>query len=353
MNTPLKFDVIVVYNPNLAHSAADTSYTESAPFAQASSYANCNISYYYFLHACQRAGLRAAFATTKDICGAGSFKAVWTIQKKWQRTLQLAHSHVVFDKFSPAAKKHQAKTAVLLSRPNQVTLFHNPVIRELFDDKLKTYQFFPNYAIPTVKIDLSSTKTIAIAQQSLQTLLNNHPHKLDFTNALIVKDRFGMGGNNIYKITDTSALLSLGQLKNAISFIIQPFINLSGFSFGHYSGNIDLRVIICNNAIVQSYIRIAQPGEFRANAQQGGKVVYLTKAMIPAEMRTMVSAILEKIEDKQAIYALDFIKSAAGNLYFIEGNTGPGINWFNPIDERRAKQLIRLMVKNIKTLVSQ
>lgn len=347
MNAPRQFDVLVVYDARLAHSAADGTYTEKAPFARASSYANCNASYQYFLLTCKRQGLQAAFATTQDIIGPGTFKAFWTFTTRWQRIVQPAKTNLVFDKFSTLADEHRACSAVLLAKPNQVTLFHNPMIRELFDDKLKTYQSFPKYTIPTVKINLQSARTIQSAKHKLQVLLQCHANTTDFTDTLVIKDQFGMGGMNIYKVTDDTTLMTLGKTKPDISFIIQPFINLAGFKFGRHTGIIDLRIIICNNAIVQSYIRIARPGEFRANAQQGGKIIYLTKTMIPHDVKIMVTAILKTIQDKRAIYALDFIKSAAGNLYFIEGNTRPGINWFNRIDELHAKHMIRLMVKNI------
>jgi glutathione synthase/RimK-type ligase-like ATP-grasp enzyme len=103
--------------------------------------------------------------------------------------------------------------------------------------------------------------------------------------------------------------------------------------------------------IIQSYLRIAKTDEFRANAQQGGKVMYLSNALIPQDVITMVDNINAQLPSTTAIYTLDFIKSDNGNLYFIEGNMSPGLNWFDEEDERRAKVLIRSIVENLKLLL--
>ena len=56
-----------------------------------------------------------------------------------------------------------------------------------------------------------------------------------------------------------------------LSYILQPFINYrNGFVFGKHHGLIDLRTILLNHKIIQAYIRIAKPGEFRCNEYQGG-----------------------------------------------------------------------------------
>lgn len=350
---PLEFDAIIVYTGRTALSAGDKTYTGRTPFAKHSSSFGYNKSYAYFLQHCKAQGLRAAFTTTNDISGPGLFSAVWIFEKTWKRKKQSAHTRLIFDKFSGLAAHNIKPTALLTSTPKEdkVHFFHDQKIREIFNNKLKTFTAFSEYAIPTVKIDLLSEKHITAAKKSLGLQLKNHKYRGDFPETFVVKDQFGCGGTNVFKVKENKKLFSIGKKSGLISFILQPFIESSGFHFGKYVGNIDLRIIICNGVIVQSYIRIPKKGDFRANAQQGGEVVYLTHKMIPPDVIKMTAAINKKLPLQNSFYSLDFIKSSTGHLYFIEGDVTPGLNWFDEEDERHAKQLMRLIIKNLKTMV--
>lgn len=345
----LEFDVVIVYDNQLTHSASDSNYREAAPFSIHDSYANCNATYKYFLNYCRRQGLRAAFTTVEDITGSGLFRSAWIYTTQWERVNQSIHTDFIFDKFWALAPQHKKKFSLLMSPPAKIELFNDFSIRIVFDDKLKTYQSFPEYTIPTVAINVLSPHTTHLAQTALQKLIKKHPYSQDFTTDLVIKDRFGSGGNNIYKISSLDKLAKLKLSRSRVSFILQPFIDASGFKFDHYKGKTDLRIIIYNNTIIQSYMRIAKPREFRANANQGGQVVYIKINQIPSDVIAMVKNINKILPTANALYALDFIKSKSGHLYFIEGNNSPGLSWFNATDEIRAKELIRLIVQNIKT----
>lgn len=348
----LQFDVIVVYNRKTAASARDESYTERAPFSKDGEHYSCNKSYKYFLQYCARQGLRAAFATTRDITGSGLFSSVWVFDKSWKRKKEVAQTHLVFDKFSGFAIANVKKYALLMTHPKDVQLFHNKKIREIFDDKLKTFTRFSEYAIPTVEIDLSSQKSIDEAKKKLNARLKRHSQPADFTvDKYVLKDRNGAGGVNIFKVHKKTDLLKIGKKFPHVNFILQPFIVANGFRFKEHLRSVDLRVIVCNGISVQSYIRIAKEGEFRANAKQGGTVQYLTPQMIPKDVLKMVKTINAKLPVQNSFYALDFIKSTNGHLYFIEGNSTPGLNWFDEADERRCKQLMRLIIKQLKTMM--
>lgn len=348
----LQFDVIVVYNDLAATSPSDASYAGRTPFAKTGENFTYNKSYKYFLQYCKRQGLRAAFATTQDITGSGLFSAVWIFDKQWKRKKELAQTHLIFDKFSGFAIANVKKYALLMKHPKDIQLFHNEKVREIFGDKLYTFELFPEYAIPTVAIDLSSATRIDAAKKNLGAQLRRHSYPDDFIpNAYVLKDRNGAGGVNIFKVRPKTNLLKIGAKYPKVQFILQPFIQASGFRFGEHVRSIDLRVIICNGVSVQSYIRIAKKGEFRANAKQGGQVEYLTPKQIPKDVARMVRKINSKLPAQNSFYALDFIKSDAGHLYFIEGNATPGLNWYDDEDERRAKQLMRLIIQQLKTMM--
>lgn len=341
---------MIVYDAYSAHSAANLAYCESAPFAARGHYFSCNACYEYFIEYCQQQNLSAAFTTTKDISALGQFKNYWTFHKKWQRHSEIATAKVVFDKFSNLTPRNCHARHLLATAQIPLPIFHNQAMRILFDDKLKTYLQFPRYAIPTVKVSPLNKAGLLKAKNTLKTLCTQHPYHKDFQTDFVLKDQFGMGGNNIFKIAADEKSSAVPK-KTAAHFVLQPFIKASGFTMANCTRNSDLRIIICNNKIIQSYLRIAKTGEFRANAVQGGKVVYLKLNQIPLEVKNMAKKIQKKLPSKTALYALDFIKSNNGHLYFIEGNNRPGLIWFDQEDEKRAKQLIHLVVKNLKKLI--
>ncbi len=344
------FDIMIIYDAHLAHSAADSTYLETTPFAKKSVYYNCNAAYQYFIQYCTHLGLRAAFTTTGDINIAGQFNSVWLYTNKWKRYNNIARTKVIFDKFSNLLPHNRAVYKLLTSVKKPLPLFHNQAMRILFDDKLETFLHFPDYSIPTVKIKTLTKTAFIKARATLKALCKKHPYRNDFTSTLVIKDQFGFGGNNIYKITHEDDFYKILFITST-TFVLQPLIQASGFTIGEYTGNTDLRVILFNDKIIQSYLRIAKAGDFRANAQQGGKIMYLKLKQIPADVLKMTKGITKLLPVKTAFYALDFIKSNNGNLYFIEGNNRPGLNWYDNEDKKRAKQLIRLLVKDLQQLI--
>lgn len=348
---PLQYDVIIAYNRDEATSANDAKNTDPSPFSKNGGHFSCNDSYKYFLEQCEEEGLRAAFSTTDDISGPGLFSSIWVIQDTWKRIQKPAYSKLIFDKFSKVDETNLKKHTLLISDPGEIVLFHNETTRESFTDKNKTYEDFPNVAIPTVKINLSSEKNISTAQIKLSKIIQDGAFANDFNGSFVVKDRFGAGGNKIFKAEKTEKLLSIGKENPDTSFVLQPFITTSNFGFQKNAGPADLRVVISNGVIVQSYVRIPKKGNFRANASLGAQLKYITTEEIPEDIKKMSHEINEKLTGNNAFYALDFVKSNTGRLYFIEGNITPGLNWYDPEDEIRTKMLIRLIIQSLKEMV--
>jgi len=344
------FDIMIVYDAHLAHSAADQTYREPAPFSRSGEYYNCNATYQYFIEYCQQQGLSAAFTTTHDIAPSGQFTSVWTYTTRWERVPGPTNAKVIFDKFSNLLTRNAAVYKLLTTILKPLPFLHNQAMRLMFDNKLETYTQFPDCTIPTVQVDSLAPASILNARKALAMKCQHHPYHDDFGSDLVLKDQFGIGGNQIYKITSDADFAQI-PFNAATHYILQPLIEASGFAIAHYTGSSDLRVIICNDTIIQSYLRVAKAGEFRANAQQGGEVVYLTLDQIPPEVIEMTTTIKRRLPNRTALYTLDFIKSNHGHLYFIEGNNSPGLNWFDREDEVRAKELIHLLVQNLKQLI--
>ena len=361
------YDVIVVYSEDIANSAIDKQYREKSPFSSKGSYGIYNDSYRYFLLQCKEIGIKAAFATSKDIIGSGLFQSFWTYDKEWVRNYGKAYSRILFDKFTPVTIKQENKLKLFTSSKSVYT-FSNKKLKDIFQNKLNTYKYSKEFAVPTVEITNPSKREIVLAKTRLDKLLKKHRYRVDFNAGYIIKDTTGAGGFKIFKVDfdkcsfkEIRKHYELDKKDNKLlSYILQPFINCDkGFVFGKYRGLMDLRVIILNNKIVQTYIRIARKGEFISNEHQGGNLVYIPIKIIPKYVLTMTRKIIKKLDTdlnlKHSLYALDFIRSNNGNLYFLEGNTTPGIDW-NPrkkINEIKSKELINLIVNEIKSIIQE
>lgn len=365
MNSEIKdFDVIVVYSESVANSPRDEQYREKSPFSSKGSHEGYNDSYRYFLLRCQKMGVEAAFVSSKDIIGPGFFQSFWTYDEEWIRNDGQAHSQVIFDKFTPSSVKQENKLRLLTSSKS-VRLFNNKIIKDIFQNKLSTYGHFDEFAIPTVEINSPQKRKIVLAKGRLDKLFKSHKNGIDFQDGHVLKDKTGVSGYKIYKVDFAKAGLkeivqhyrSDRKVKEILSYILQPFINCNrGFVFGKYQGFIDLRVIILKNKIIQTYIRIAKRGEFRCNEHQGGNLVYMKLKTIPHDVRAMTKKIISKLSTKldleHSLYSLDYIRSNNGNLYFLEGNSNPGIDWDHSkkINERKSKELINIIVDELKSI---
>jgi len=101
---------------------------------------------------------------------------------------------------------------------------------------------------------------------------------------------------------------------------------------------------------MQTYIRMAGGEDFRCNIHQGGSLHYLEQGKMKLKVVEYAQNIARVLAKPSSVFALDFIVSNHGNIYFLEGNCGPGICWDCnlPKDEQMAKRLIHTIVKELK-----
>lgn len=353
MATHNVFDVILVYNSASAKSASTTSKSITSPFKSKPSY---DKAYGYFLKVCLAYNLRAALSTSSDIIGPGKFKSYWTYADKiWTKHNKRCNTKQVFAKFSPTSDKGKALRKLLFSS-NTVKSFNNTKLFEMFFDKQKTYNSLPLHSIPTISLPSSSQRDVKQTCRILTGVMEDHPHRGDFSDSIIMKDRFGAGGRNIYKFqsTDTASIAETANNNPTLSFIIQPFAKFDkGYTFNQCVAATDIRLIYLNGEIISCYLRTAKVGDFRCNQHQGGSLQYLPISEIPDIIRQKGNQITSTLDKKSSLYTLDFIISNSGNPYFLEGNTGPGLDW-DPNDETdklESKKLISLIVSELSDRV--
>ena len=349
------FDVLIVYSESIATSANTLKDGASLPFAKGSKSVSYNVVYGYFLEICQKNGLKAAFTTSSDIIGAGKCQSYWLYEgNSWVKVRKTAYSKIIFDKFSPVNKKIKNNRRLLFSS-KKIKPFNKPLLFDLLFDKQKTYKKLHQFSIPTVTIKNSTVKSVYRARKKLREIIRKHAHKEDFSDEIILKDRFGAGGINVYKfkVDQTKKIVESLKKHNKKSFIIQSFIKFDkGFIYKNSLVSTDIRLIYLGGKIIQTYIRMAKDGDFRCNEHKGGTLKYIPKSQVPLGVLLTSKKITKVLNEESSLYALDFIVSNNGNIYLLEGNTGPGLDWNirSKENEIEAKKLIRIIVKELVKL---
>lgn len=344
------FDVLIVYSQGYAVSASSKKAITPFPPGEIAHYNNA---YSYLMDMCKANNLTVALTTSQDIIGAGECRSYWLWEENvWKKVVHTASSTLIFDKLSPTTPARTAKRNLLLSSP-KVRAYSNAHLFSLFFDKQKTHDNLPTFSLPTISLESSKRSEIDIAIQLLQLISDSHTAKNDFTSSLILKDRFGSGGNEIYKIGFNHAqkIQKIMIANPTISFILQPYVSFSdGYSYKNFKRATDIRIIFEGQRIIQTYIRMAHPKDFRCNEQQGGTLIYTFQKDIPVEVLRVARKIARILKRKYSLYALDFIVTDSGAIFLLEGNNSPGLDWNLSLakNERKAKQLIRVIAKELQ-----
>lgn len=346
-----RFDVLIVYSSHFADSALIGGEV-TVPFGKRSACELYNDVYGYFMQACERKGLRVAFTSSNDIIGAGLSQGYWIhTKKKWTKVTQNAQSNIIFDKISPTTPLLTQQRNLLFSLP-KVKPFNSPEIHAMFIDKLKTYSSLSSEAIPTVEIQGTSVDDVQRVLKQLRFLVSKQQHVHDFTDDLIVKDRLGSSGNHIYRFAQHQIveIAQTLQLHKKTSFILQPFMKFDkGYTHNGKSVAADIRLIYLRGKIIQTYTRIAKKGAFLCNEHKGGTLNYIRQYEIPQVVRAQAEHIMRMLKNNLSLFALDFVVSNDGHSYFLEGNTGPGLDW-NPLIQKnidKSKEFMRLIASEL------
>lgn len=355
MKKPTSFDVLIVYSAANTTSASSKNLGITTPFKKKCT--KYNDVYAYFLQSCAAQNIKAAFTTTNDITGSGECKSYWLFkQNEWVKVNKACFAPLIFDKFFPITFLRQFERDMMFASGASKS-FTNTHLYKLFFDKFETYSKLKVFSVPTVTIEGKKLKDVRFALASLQEKINLHPNKNDFIKNVILKDRYGAGGYNIHKIDSdfVKNIYNLVKKNEKLSFIIQPFVAFkNGYTYKDYSGATEIRLIYLGKRVVQTYIRVAGNKDFRCNHGQGG--IWITEEDIPARVLKTATKIASKLNKSSALFALDFIVSNNNNVYLLEGNISPGLDWYTayPDNEKMNKHMIDVIVGELlrRTLIS-
>lgn len=107
--------------------------------------------------------------------------------------------------------------------------------------------------------------------------------------------------------------------------ILQEFIDTSQGIPGIHRTLHDMRILIMDGKIIQTYIRIPKKGSYRANIARGGHMKEIEKKNLPQTIKPIINAIDKRFKRYgHRIYAVDF-GFENGIPYLIEINPQPGL----------------------------
>jgi hypothetical protein len=194
--------------------------------------------------------------------------------------------------------------------PRNNTVINHPLMEIICTDKYETYKTFPSLCPQTIRID--HPENILSVQDSLQTDL------------MVIKPLTGSQGHDI-QFVHQQELPHIRLHPNLFPLIIQEFIETAGGIPGLVTTRHDLRVIVMNGEIIQSYIRVPRTHPYLANVSQGGQLLPLPIKNIPTDMYPILSQIEKTFSPySPRIYAADFGYTTKGPLLF-EINSQPGM----------------------------
>ncbi len=342
-------DVLVVYSSDLAQSASLSGARNTNPFSLSAGQNHYQLSYAHFLRTCRDQSLSAGFTTSADIIAPGTCSNYWKFRAgEWIKVQKEAHSQQIFDKISPNSPQRAAERSILLA-DDSIQTFNDRELHRLFFDKLITHRQLLEYTVPTVAVQSADVAAINRALKKLNLQLSAQSPNPDFARKYVLKDRYGAGGDHVYEIKVPFAR-NIGRIMRdnpAIQFVLQPFVLFDqGFAYQSRATATDIRLIFNRNVLIQCYLRLAKPDEFRCNEHKGGELIYVDKADIPEKILLLANKMVKQIDKPRSLYALDFVVGNSGRPYCIEGNTGPGLDWDikKKVNEKMSKQLIQNIV---------
>ncbi len=213
------------------------------------------------------------------------------------------------------------KTRLRANGGEDWAIVNKELLYKVTQNKHRTYQLFSRYMKPTYRVR---------NKQEFQKKL-----KKVTTDWVVFKPVRGAEGKGISIGPKKTFLQRMEQKKaniqrhsgqkNKYDGLLQEFIDTSDGIPGLHDTFHDMRILIMNGQIVQTYIRTPKKGSYLANVAQGGSMKEVWKKQIPNQAKYIALKIDKQFKKYGArIYAVDF-GFEQGTPYLIEINPQPGL----------------------------
>lgn len=234
---------------------------------------------------------------------------------KWEK-IENIEIDGVYDLFRHDREKYGLKKQM----QDEVKVLNDPEVAELCQDKLKTYREFKNMMSETEKA----------SENNIRDMLSRN-------NKVVLKPRYGSGGHGIKK-AETFSDIENCDLKD---YLVQEFIDTEGIEEFGVDGPHDLRMLLVNGELINSYIRTPDNG-FRSNVDQGGHVEYVDIENLPESAKDIASSVVKKMEDyRPYVISVDVMFDSENRPHLVELNSQPGIFVNRPATSKEKEEPAR------------
>lgn len=242
--------------------------------------------YLRLLNLCQKEGWEVYALTRKTYKGDSNFNGAWSFKNgKFEKVKKLVKINLVFDwvgnlLFPPKVKQ-------------RLRVVNIREFKELCCDKWETY----------LSLKSHMPKTFWVGE------LKNAGKLVDKvkTNNIVVKPYNSLKGKDIF-IGKKEDFKNFKPEKEGRKYILQEFVDTSNGIPNLTRGMHDLRVVIVNNKVVWSHIRVPAAGKFLANVAQGGKLTEIDYEKAPGGVKKIVKEISNRFYKKydNPVFSIDF-----------------------------------------------
>ena len=238
------------------------------------------------------------------------FSKGWTYDENlgWAKLEKEFEADVIFDKM-PDTKKIMQYRRIFARRK---MLFNPYYIEKVCTDKYETYKIFRALSPRTFKI-------------RNKTELKEYLNKIR-TDKVVYKPTKGSSARAII-ICDKEDLLGKVREINEEK-ILQEFVEShDNKRIRIHHGVFDLRVVLSQGKIIDSYIRASKNKNIlMSNTALGGKMIFIHKDQIPKKIIKDLNTIEKEFKHyKSRLYTADFVIDKNNRVWLIELNDKPGI----------------------------
>ncbi len=274
---------------------------------------------------CGDQGWEVYALTRKTYKGGDIFNGAWLFNTgKFERVEHKIKIDIVFDwvgtlDFPP---KNQPSLKVVNCRE----------FKDLTCNKWEAYQLLKDYSPLTLWVGEFKN-------------LNKQLSKIKTQN-IVLKPFNGLRGKGIY-IGPPKGLANFVP-DNRAQYILQEFVDTSNGISGLTPGKHDLRVVIINNEVVWSHIRVPALGTYLANAAQGGNLTEIDYTYVPESVKDIVKVVSKDFYNKydNPVFSLDFGIGPDGIPKIFEINDQIG---FPKWEMKNRDNFLNALVKNFSS----
>lgn len=169
------------------------------------------------------------------------------------------------------------------------------------------------------------------------------------TKNIVVKPYNSLKGNDIY-IGLKENLINFKPEKAGRIYILQEFIDTSCGIPNLTEGMHDLRIVIINNKVVWSHIRVPAKGKLLANAAQGGSLTEIDYDKAPEKVKKIVKDISNRFYKKydNPVFSIDFGVNEKGIPKIFEINDQIG---FPRWEMKNRDTFLKALIENFESKI--